>query len=189
MFLFPHEEPSVHTPDDTPLNKVRHIGSFGWMRDLIREGIEPNPGPSWDVIVSQLKTQFSDEKDWELLQRPLAEIKNAARELEFPITEDTVKLLIKKYRDDPATANALHTQGVTNGLIKLLDETVNAYAGTILFYSPSIRLLFAFYSCILLYDTRLIFYVRFLFLLSGLILIIVPTATGGCLPLYSQFYG
>ncbi len=34
---------------------------LGWVRELTREGIEPNPGPSWDDFVEAAKKTFGTE--------------------------------------------------------------------------------------------------------------------------------
>ncbi len=37
------------------------VDYLGWVRELTREGIEPNPGPSWDDFVEAAKKTFSTD--------------------------------------------------------------------------------------------------------------------------------
>ncbi len=43
------------------LTLLLSLDYLGWVRELIREGIEPNPGPSWDDFVEAAKKTFSTD--------------------------------------------------------------------------------------------------------------------------------
>ncbi len=37
--------------------------SAGWLRGLTKEGVEPNPGPTWAAFLEAMKKQLGDEYD------------------------------------------------------------------------------------------------------------------------------
>eukprot|EP00026_Physarum_polycephalum_P002312 Phypoly_transcript_02318.p2 GENE.Phypoly_transcript_02318~~Phypoly_transcript_02318.p2 ORF type:complete len:140 (-),score=19.57 Phypoly_transcript_02318:1740-2159(-) len=45
--------PAPHAPAQTTLN--------GWQRNLLMEGVEPNPGPSMGVIFTEIANSFGDD--------------------------------------------------------------------------------------------------------------------------------
>jgi hypothetical protein len=98
---------------------------LGWRRDLTQEGIEPNPGPSWNEILATLKQKILDDDDWNAIQKPLTEFKNEAKKLELLVTDIAVKKLIQNINEDTRLANDLSARGVTKALVNLLDEIVN----------------------------------------------------------------
>lgn len=74
-------------------NCIQVRNNLGWKRDLVLEGIEPNPGPSWQEFVEKLKIKVGEE-DFKELQPFLTTLKEKLRPKTIvPHTDDILDYL------------------------------------------------------------------------------------------------
>ena len=100
------------------------IETRGWKRELIREGIEPNPGPTWKEIKEILSKKFDNNSIPLAIYAKLEEIRH---KIEKEHTNDPLFILDESYVESYIQ---MHQKEIHPSIYKLL----SSLKGEILFY-------------------------------------------------------
>jgi hypothetical protein len=90
----------------------------GWQRDLTQEGVEPNPGASWDEFQEKLKEKLGEF--FEFFKTPIDNLKNAVFN-EYKDLPDTIN--VKKYLEQ--RKGVVVKLGITEALLRSINEVLN----------------------------------------------------------------
>jgi hypothetical protein len=86
--------------------------------DLTNEGIEPNPGPSWDEFLEKLKVKLG--KFFDRFEKPIDDLQNAVFE-EYQDLPDTIN--VKKYLEQ--RRDEVVKLGITEALLRSINEVLD----------------------------------------------------------------
>jgi len=100
--------------DETPVKELQK----GWLRDLVKEGIESNPGPgppTWRDLMNKFKTKIEEDElaDYD---EQLSLLKKEIEKITKPILSSAVRT----YLEDSSHAKRIAEIGITTPLVQIL---------------------------------------------------------------------
>ena len=110
-----------------------------WKRNLVAEGIEPNPGPSWSQFVQAFEKYIGDDEEGrKYFKQVLPKLKEHVKK--FCKVEYVDTIAIQKAIKEDSNCTNLKEAGITESALRAIEEVIQTLKGNIQNTTSSMRI-------------------------------------------------
>jgi hypothetical protein len=103
-----------------------------WLRDLVKEGVEPNPGPTWEELVAKISEMFPKKEAQDQLMMRMSLLLPKLK-THFPGEEAITTQMVIDYLDNlkkDALEDLLKATQLTTYNLQSIREAIQKISGT-----------------------------------------------------------